>query len=201
MLSAETQGMTVGASKDIIRKRKGSLLLLSIAYKQSDFFCGEERFTWRVRAIMRTNYAVPVLISWDLTVSLRYSVVATISDLYNLYKIFFLLFYLHCFSHADYRYWNSLEGSSGQSFTSSSAEDLPQHHLASCYFLHRDQWLSDSILTNPRYAAELLFPLHECYFKSLLVSQKFPITPNTSGWNVRQRVKWCKKTSKMFRLI
>lgn len=70
MLSVETQGMTVGASKDIQTKKrrrgkrkKGSLLLLSIQAEW--FFCKEERsFTWclGVHTIMRTDCTAPTLI-------------------------------------------------------------------------------------------------------------------------------------------
>lgn len=71
MLSVETQGMTVGASKDIQTKKKEEegrerkAAYCCCQYRQSDFFCKEERsFTWclGVHTIMRTDCTAPILI-------------------------------------------------------------------------------------------------------------------------------------------
>lgn len=76
MLSVETQGMTVGASKDfsfLKRKRKGRLLWLSIRAEWCLLGRNTVGLAWRVHTIMRSNYTVPVLIPQDLIV--RFSAV------------------------------------------------------------------------------------------------------------------------------
>lgn len=75
MLSVETQGMTVDATKDI-QKKETEAIYCCCQHRQGDFCKEEISFTrcWRGRVIMRTDCTVLSLISEAVIVVLQYSV-------------------------------------------------------------------------------------------------------------------------------